>query len=126
MGFIAKNRAVHIIFANFKLRPKQCSNWWHATLGVMCHLLEQSMSDEISLHDRKVIYRARRGLKELDIYFDPYVRQHYLTAPEEEKQAFALLIEQEDPDLLDWFMAVSEPEQPELTKIIERLKQQLH
>lgn len=84
------------------------------------------MSDEISLQDRKVIYRARRGLKELDIYFDPYVRQHYLTAPEAEKQAFALLIEQEDPDLLDWFMAVSVPEQPELVRIIEKLKNLLH
>ena len=42
------------------------------------------MSDEISLHDRKVIYRARRGLKELDIYFDPYVRHHYLNAPDAE------------------------------------------
>ena len=84
------------------------------------------MSDDISLHDRKVIYRARRGLKELDIYFDPYVRQHYLTASETEKQAFALLIEQEDPDLLDWFMAVSEPEQPQLRSIIKKLKSLLH
>ena len=84
------------------------------------------MRDDISLHDRKVIYRASRGLKELDIYFDPYVRQHYLTAPEAEKQAFALLIEQEDPDLLDWFMAVSEPQQPELVEIIAKLKSLLH
>ncbi|TEU24271.1 succinate dehydrogenase assembly factor 2 [Alkanindiges illinoisensis] len=84
------------------------------------------MNDDISLHDRKVIYRARRGLKELDIYFDPYVRQHYLTAPEAEKQAFALLIEQEDPDLLDWFMAVSEPQQLELVGIIAKLKSLLH
>lgn len=80
------------------------------------------MSDEISLQERKVIYRARRGLKELDIYFDPYVRHYYLSAPEAEKQAFALLIEQEDPDLLDWFMAVSEPEQPQLRQMIEKLK----
>ena len=84
------------------------------------------MTDDISLHDRKVIYRARRGLKELDIYFDPYVRQHYLTAPQEEKQAFAALIEQEDPDLLDWFMAVSTPPQPELADMVEKLKALIH
>lgn len=80
------------------------------------------MSEEISLHDRKVIYRARRGLKELDIYFDPYVKQHFLTAAPEEKAAFARLIEQEDPDLLDWFMAVSEPEDTELVAMVARLK----
>ena len=84
------------------------------------------MSDEISLQDRKVIYRSRRGLKELDIYFDPYVRKHFLTAPEAEKQAFARLIDQEDPDLLDWFMAVSEPEDDELKALIIKLKQLLH
>ncbi len=80
------------------------------------------MIDDISLHDRKVIYRARRGLKELDMYFDPYVRQHYLTAPEADKQAFAMLIEQEDPDLLDWFMAVSTPAHTEMGRMVEKLK----
>ncbi len=77
---------------------------------------------EISLEDRKVIYRARRGLKELDLYFDPYVRQHYLSASPAEKAAFALLIEQEDPDLLDWFMNTSVPNDPRLAQMIERLK----
>lgn len=33
------------------------------------------MSDEMTLEERKVIYRARRGLKEIDVYFDPYVKK---------------------------------------------------
>jgi antitoxin CptB len=77
---------------------------------------------DISLHDRKVIYRARRGLKELDLYFDPYVRQHYLTADPAEKAAFGRLIEQEDPDLLDWFTAVSPAPDAELALMVTRLK----
>ncbi|NCU16148.1 succinate dehydrogenase assembly factor 2, partial [Lactobacillus paracasei] len=28
------------------------------------------MTEEMSLEERKVIYRARRGLKEIDVYFD--------------------------------------------------------
>lgn len=84
------------------------------------------MTDDISLEERKVIYRARRGLKELDVYFDPYVKNHYLNAEPFEKQMFAELVEQEDPDLLDWFMAVSEPQQPELVEIIAKLKSLLH
>lgn len=80
------------------------------------------MSDEISLFDRKVIYRARRGLKELDWYFDPYVRDHYLTADPAEKAAFAQLIDEEDPDLLDWLMDLSEPEDPVLKHMVARLK----
>ena len=84
------------------------------------------MTDEISLHDRKVIYRARRGLKEIDMFFDPYVRLHYLQADHAEKAAFARLIEAEDPDLLDWFMEVSEPPRPELKTFINKLKHYVH
>ena len=85
-----------------------------------------SMSDDISLEERKVIYRARRGLKEIDVYFDPYVKNHYLTASVEEKQMFADLVAQEDPDLLDWFMEVSEPPRPELKDFIRKLKHYVH
>lgn len=84
------------------------------------------MSDEMTLEERKVIYRARRGLKELDVYFDPYVKQYYLTADADEKAMFAELVEQEDPDLLDWFMEVSEPTRPELIDFIKKLKQYVH
>jgi len=44
------------------------------------------MSEEMSLEERKVIYRARRGLKEIDVYFDPYVKQYYLNADAAEKE----------------------------------------
>ncbi len=85
-----------------------------------------SMTDEISLEERKVIYRARRGLKELDVYFDPYVKNYYLSAEPFEKEMFAELVAQEDPDLLDWFMEVSEPPRPELKAFILKLKFYVH
>ena len=84
------------------------------------------MSEEMSLEERKVIYRARRGLKEIDVYFDPYVKNYYLQADAFEKEMFAELVEQEDPDLLDWFMEVSEPPRPELKTFINKLKHYDH
>lgn len=84
------------------------------------------MSEEMSLEERKVIYRARRGLKEIDVYFDPYVKQYYLNADAAEKEAFAELVAQEDPDLLDWFMEVSEPPHPEMKALIVKLKHYVH
>ena len=84
------------------------------------------MSDDISLEERKVIYRARRGLKEIDVYFDPYVKNYYLQADPAEKAMFAALVEQEDPDLLDWFMEVSEPPHPEMKTLIQKLKHYVH
>lgn len=84
------------------------------------------MTEEISLEERKVIYRARRGLKEIDVYFDPYVKNYYLQADPVEKAMFAALVEQEDPDLLDWFMEVSEPPHPEMKTLIQKLKHYVH
>ena len=84
------------------------------------------MSEEMSLEERKVIYRARRGLKEIDVYFDPYVKNYYLNADTAEKQVFAELVAQEDPDLLDWFMEVSEPPRPEMKELIVKLKHYVH
>ena len=84
------------------------------------------MTEEMSLEERKVIYRARRGLKEIDVYFDPYVKNYYLQANPAEKAMFAALVEQEDPDLLDWFMEVSEPPHPEMKTLIQKLKHYVH
>ena len=84
------------------------------------------MSEEMTLEERKVIYRARRGLKEIEVYFDPYVKQYYLQADAEEKATFAELVAQEDPDLLDWFMEVSEPPRPEMKQLIIKLKHYVH
>ncbi|EXB87697.1 succinate dehydrogenase assembly factor 2 [Acinetobacter sp. 272263] len=84
------------------------------------------MSEEMTLEERKVIYRARRGLKEIDVYFDPYVKQYYLQADAEEKATFAELVAQEDTDLLDWFMEVSEPPRPEMKQLIIKLKHYVH
>jgi len=91
-----------------------------------CCIAEHIMSDEMTLEERKVIYRARRGLKEIDVYFDPYVKNHYLTSDQAEKALFAELVEQEDPDLLDWFMEVGEPPRNELKDFILKLKHYVH
>ncbi len=95
-------------------------------MGENCCVVEQIMSNEITLEERKVVYRARRGLKEIDVYFDPYVKNHYLIADATEKALFAELVEQEDPDLLDWFMEVGEPPRADLKDFILKLKHYVH
>lgn len=80
------------------------------------------MSVEPTLEERRIIYQARRGLKELDFYIDPYVKQHYLTADPSEKQAFATLLGYEDPDLLLFFLGQAKPNEPEVASLIDKLK----
>lgn len=81
---------------------------------------------EPTLEQRRIIYQARRGLKELDYYFAPYVKNHYLTAPQDEQTAFAQLLTYEDPDLLNFFMNQDHPDDPKLQTLINKLKTLQH
>lgn len=81
---------------------------------------------EPTLEERRIIYQARRGLKELDFYIDPYVKAHYLTADPAEKQAFATLLGYEDPDLLLFFLGQASPDEPEVGELIYKLKALKH
>lgn len=47
-------------------------------------------------------WRARRGQRELDLILRRYLEFSYPQAPPAEQRAFALLLEQSDPDILDW------------------------
>ncbi len=78
---------------------------------------------EPTLEQRRVIYQARRGLKELDMFIDPYVKNHYLQASATEQATFAKLLTYEDPDLLDYFMNQSVPEDKDVAEMVNRLKQ---
>ncbi|MFA9485662.1 succinate dehydrogenase assembly factor 2 [Moraxella haemolytica] len=78
---------------------------------------------EPTLEQRRVIYQARRGLKELDYYIDPYVKLHYLSAPDDEQTAFTRLLEYEDPDLLLFFLGQERPNDESVARLIDRIKQ---
>lgn len=81
---------------------------------------------EPTLHERKVIYQARRGLKELDFYIDPYVREQYLLADVEEKSAFEQLLSYEDPDLLLFFLGQAVCDDEKVDALIAKMRADRH
>ena len=78
---------------------------------------------EPTVAQRRVIYQARRGLKELDFYINPYVKLHYLTASSEEQAAFERLLGYEDPDLLLFFLGQASADDSEVMDLINKMKQ---
>lgn len=80
------------------------------------------MSKEPTLHQRRIIYQARRGLKELDYYIDPYVKEHYLLADDDEQSAFERLLGYEDPDLLLFFLGQDSPDDEKVAHLIQKIK----
>jgi antitoxin CptB len=72
------------------------------------------------LHKR-LLWRSRRGMKELDVLLERFVRERYICATESQKCAFAQLLELPDPVMADYLLGHAiPPEAPlrELTRLI--------
>lgn len=75
---------------------------------------------------KKLRWRSRRGMLELDLLLLPFVEEVYQDLSKAEQQAYAKLLEQDDPDLLRWFSRQSLPVDDDLrrlvTMILERVQ----
>jgi len=70
---------------------------------------------------RRMLWAARRGMLELDLLLEPFVRECYtaLTAPE--RQALYRLLLSEDQALHAWLLQRAPPADPELAHIVGRV-----
>ncbi len=71
---------------------------------------------------RHLAWQCRRGLKELDVFFDPFYKEHFNQLTDAQKQTFARLMTCEDIDLFDWIMGNAIPEDEELKAILDVIK----
>ena len=53
------------------------------------------------MDDKEVIWKCRRGTKELDILMSGFFTKHYKTASDKQKNAFIELLSLEDPVIYD-------------------------
>jgi antitoxin CptB len=73
----------------------------------------------MQLETRRLLWRCRRGMKELDILLERFARERYESAPDEQKRAFARLLELPDPDLADYLFGHATPDEPELARLTQ-------
>jgi len=66
--------------------------------------------DEINY--RKLEWRCRRGMKELDFLLLRYLRQRHAAAASAERAAFAEFLELPDPDLVRYLIGGDVPNDP--------------
>ena len=67
-------------------------------------------------------WRCRRGMRELDVLLERYLRERYPSAPAVEQQAFAALLEEPDPQLFAYVVQREAPADPEWVKVIASLR----
>jgi antitoxin CptB len=70
---------------------------------------------------RRLLWRSRRGMKELDVLLERFVRERYPQVSESQKCAFAQLLELPDPVVADYLLGHAIPSEAplrELTRLI--------
>lgn len=77
------------------------------------------MSDDTAL--KPYLWACRRGMLELDVVFEPYIRQNFDQMDEVERLHFQDLLKQDDPDLYAWVMGF-ESAKPEFETLITRIR----
>ncbi|KAF1693350.1 hypothetical protein CSC62_13230 [Pseudoxanthomonas jiangsuensis] len=71
---------------------------------------------------RRIRWRCRRGMRELDQLFERWLAQAYPTASEPEHRVFLRLLDCEDDRLWRWFMGYEACPDAELSALIDRIR----
>jgi antitoxin CptB len=70
---------------------------------------------------RRLLWRCRRGMKELDVLLERYARTFEFDASAAEQSAFARLLELPDPLLAAYLLGPAVPGDPELAGLVRRI-----
>ena len=78
---------------------------------------------ETSSRIGRIRWRSRRGLKELDVMFEAYFRGDLSACSVETLGLLEHLLDCQDPDLLEWMLGHSAPEDEQLRQLIKLIQQ---
>ncbi len=70
---------------------------------------------------KRIRWRCRRGLLELDCVLLPFYERHFNTLDHESRQAFIHLLDQPDNDILAWLQKRQAPPEKDLKLIIAKI-----
>ncbi len=70
------------------------------------------------VHQRRLLWHCRRGMKELDVLLSRYARERYAGAPAGHRVAFEALLELSDPQIADYLLGYVTPPDPALAELV--------
>ena len=76
--------------------------------------------DDVAL--RRLRWRCRRGMRELDQLLERYLRHAYAQDSEADRGVFLRLLDSEDDRLWRWFMGYEECPDAELAALVQRIR----
>ncbi len=70
----------------------------------------------------RLLWRCRRGIKEMDIILQEFINVSYDQLNDKDKNAFSKLLDEQDLDILNWIMGKDKPANDRLANIINIIK----
>lgn len=70
----------------------------------------------------KLLWRSRRGMVELDLVLNAFIQTYLDDATVEQINDFEKLLTYDDPDIFDWLVGASTPEDSGLNSLVQLLK----
>lgn len=70
----------------------------------------------------RLFWASRRGMLELDLVLQPFLDDVYPTLETEDKERYHKLLESEDQDMFGWFLRREVPDDPDLQKIVQIIR----
>ena len=70
----------------------------------------------------RILWSCRRGIKEMDIVLQDFIKDSYDELNNENKSAFSKLLEEQDLDILNWVLGKDKPDDKTLIEIIKKIR----
>ena len=70
---------------------------------------------------RAILWRCRRGMKELDVILERYTTAVLADADDGERLLLARLLDRPDPELAGYFLGGEVPPEPEMAALVTRI-----
>jgi len=72
-------------------------------------------------HLKKLYWRSRRGLLELDLLLPPFLADCYPKLDDSCQAAYESLLACEDPDIMSWLNGLGKSDDPHIQDIVDRI-----
>ena len=76
----------------------------------------------IMVDKKRILWRCRRGMKELDVMLERFVTRELATLNAGEKATLDRLLDARDPDLFRWLTGDESPTDVALKRLVQRIR----
>ena len=74
-----------------------------------------------SLKYNQLYWRSRRGMLELDLQLQPFLKQSFFSLEENEKEGYEKLLLEEDWQIYDWLRGVTTPVDEDVATVVDKI-----